>query len=238
MMGKIKVFYAALILILALYVFAVPALANAAEPPSVTIVVENPPADFSCVLLAGDARLPAKAKCIAWEWQYSFYYGALSSEIIYKLEVTANGETFVCEFPDRLERYSGVYTLDLKSRTLEKGYSPLRAVLLVSARVILTLLVEGIVFFAFGYRQKSSWLAFFKVNLATQGLLNLFLNGLRSGYLVIALVLCEILVYLAELIILPIAIKERSKPRTVFYVILANTASLLLGWILITYLPV
>ena len=64
--------------------------------------------------------------------------------------------------------YNNLCVLDLQSRTLTAGQPWWRQPLLVFLRVALTLLLEGIVFFLFGYRQKRSWILFFLANGLTQ----------------------------------------------------------------------
>lgn len=237
-MKKHKALHLVATIFLLISVFVIGASANSAEPPSVTIVVQNPPEDFSCMLIAGENKLPPSVKKVAWESQYLFHYGALSSEVDYRLEVTADGETYICEFPSRLSQYSGIFTLDLGSRKLSTGHHPMRSIMLVAIRLISTLAIEGVVFFLFGYRQKSSWKIFLIVNIITQGLLNIFLNGLVSGYIILALIFGEFFVFLGEMIAFPIALKEKSKLRAVLYALAANSASLWLGWELLSHLPV
>jgi hypothetical protein len=94
------------------------------------------------------------------------------------------------------------------------------------------------VFFLFGYRQAKSWVVFFIFNVLTQGILFVWLNqfGPFSNYSY-ALIFGEVLVYAVETIGLPIFIREKKVFRTVLFAIVANTASLILGGLLLT-LPV
>ena len=108
--------------------------------------------------------------------------------------------------------------LDLQSRTLTAGQPWWRQPLLVFLRVALTLLLEGIVFFLFGYRQKRSWILFFLVNGLTQLFVNLLLlnfvgalGNLYSAKLAFWFLYLpmEILVILLELFLFCPMLKEK-----------------------------
>jgi len=115
-----------------------------------------------------------------------------------------------------------------------------RSILLVSLRVILTLIIEAIVFWLFVFRKKNSWLAFLIINLITQGALNIWLNSSvpLASYLVFSLIFAEFFVFIAEIVLFLTLIKEHSRRRTVLYVIAANFLSLFAGGYIITVLPV
>ena len=142
-----------------------------------------------------------------------------------------------------MKEYNNVYTLDLDSRTLTVGELPSRNIMLVTVRVLLTLLLEGLVFFLFGYRQKISWIIFLAVNLITQGALFICLNSLSSTpltgvfYIIMVMIFAEILIFVIEMIVFLVFIKEHRRLRTAGYVLTANLLSLFLGGYLITALP-
>jgi hypothetical protein len=110
----------------------------------------------------------------------------------------------------------------------------------VSLRIALTLLIEGIVFWLFGFRNKRSWIVFLAINLITQGALNIWLNGFLplGSYLVVSLVFGEILVFIAEIIVFLALVKEHRHRRTLLYVSTANFLSLFAGGYIITVLPI
>jgi hypothetical protein len=110
----------------------------------------------------------------------------------------------------------------------------------VSLRVVLTLLIEGLLFYLFGFRRKSSWIAFLVINLLTQGVLNIQLNNAVpfTGYLIFNLIFMELVVLLVEMISFLSYVKEHGKLRRAAYAFIANLASLVLGGWLITVLPV
>jgi hypothetical protein len=126
-----------------------------------------------------------------------------------------------------------VFNLDLKKRTITPGTSLLGLVKPV-AGVVLTLLIEGLVFFLFGYRKLASWLIFLFVNIFTQGFLNIWIikinNPLNWGhFILIKNITGEFWVFVLELAIFLILVREHSRRRTALYVISANLLSLVAG---------
>ncbi|MEG0774218.1 hypothetical protein [Clostridium sp.] len=214
------------------------ALANSAEPPSLVILVNYPPEDLTIECISNDDKKRSSAARVAWEGQYKFYL----EKSYYKFKVTTGGESFECNLDVPLKKYNNVVTLDLKSKKFTLGKYPFRSVILVSLRVLLTLLIEGIIFWLFKFRQKRSWLVFFAMNLVTQGLLNIALNNadaLTAGYsFIFTLIIGEIFVFAAEFIGFSIFIKEHKKSYTLNYVSTANFISLFLGGYIISVLPV
>ena len=234
-----------LLLVLALCAFTLSimpstASANSAEPPSLVILINNPPDDLSIVLISEDNQAFARVSQVAWEGYYAFYSHDMKTDGKYRIKVTTNGESFECSINEPLQHYNNVYTLDLSNKKLHLGKAPFRSVILVSMRVLLTLLIEGFIFWLFGFRKKRSWLIFFAINLVTQGTLNILLNSgsLMQSYLVVKLIIGEFFVFLAELLAFPVLINEHEKPRILIYVIIANLLSLVAGGYIITLLPV
>lgn len=221
------------------------AWANSAEPPRLTVVVNFAPEDLQ-LFVAYDSEGEAQSAQLervraAWEAQYRLYSHLIrpnADEM--RLVAAFGGQTLEFDLPETvLTRYHNVYSLDLKSGALTSGLTLGRSVTLVSLRVGLTLILEALVFLAFGYRQKRSWTVFLAVNLITQGALNIALDGsLTTGYLLIALFFYEILVLIAELFGFLLALREHGKLRAVLYVVAANLLSLVLGGFLISLLPV
>ena len=104
----------------------------------------------------------------------------------------------------------------------------------------MTLAIEAIIFWLFGFRNKKSWIAFLIINIITQGALNIWLNGSAplASYLFFSLIFMEFFVIIAEIIGFLAILKERGRGRTLLYVIAANLLSLLAGGYIITVLPV
>ena len=120
--------------------------------------------------------------------------------------------------------------------------------MLIFLRVSLTLVLEGLVFLLFGYRQKRSWLVFLLVNLVTQLGVNLCIYCVASptalepyaALIYLGLLLytpMEILVLVAEAIAFPRLVKEHRKRRAVGYAFVANLFSWALGGALLAVLP-
>jgi len=217
------------------------AWANSAEPPSLVILINNPPDDLSIVLLSPERQQEAVVRRAAWEGYYVFYSRDMQADGECKFEITTNGESFECTIEEPLQHYNNVFTLDLSDQELTPGKYPYRTVLLVSMRLLLTLLIEGIIFWLFWFRQKRSWLAFFAINLVTQGGLYLWLNSggsLMPSYLILSLIIGEFFVFAAEMVAFPIFIKEHKKDRILIYVFIANMISFFAGSYIISVLPV
>ena len=215
--------------------------ANSAEPPSLVILVKNPAQDLSITLLSGQNGIEAKVKRIAWEGTYVFYSRDMRNGDKYTFKVTTGGESFEVTLDEPIEGYNNVYTFDVEKKIFTPGKYPFRSVLLVGIRLILTLLIEGLIFWLFRFRQKRSWLIFLAINLVTQGLLNIWLNNeatTSSGYLIIVLIIGEFFVFIAEMIAFPALINEHRKRRSLIYAFIANLFSLIAGGYLITLLPV
>lgn len=215
--------------------------ANAAEPPAIVILVNNPPEDLSVVLVSHPDRIDAIVREIAWEGYYAFYSGDLRDETDFVFKITSGSESFEWTPDVALENYNNVFTLDVSKQTITPGKYPLRSLILVSMRVLITLLIEGFIFFLFRFKEKKSWIVFFAVNLVTQGALNILLSGgnaLFASYLLIPLVLGEFVVFAVEALAFPLLIKEQNKRRIFAYVFIANTISLIAGGYLISVLPV
>ncbi|MFC1930443.1 hypothetical protein ACFLWE_00935 [Chloroflexota bacterium] len=210
--------------------------ANAGPPPSILIIVPNAPADLEISI--GNTKANRTDKVI--ESYYAFYSRDLKSTY-YTVNVTTKDHTFEIILDAPLESYNNIFTLDLERQTLTPGESLSRSISLTSIRVILTLIIEGIVFFLFGYRKKKSWLIFLILNLVTQGYLNIWLDNTTTpleSYIVLTLIVGEILVFIVEMLALLIFVREHGRLRIASYVITANLLSLIAGGYLITVLPV
>lgn len=231
------------LLLCALTIAIIPVIvsANSAEPPSLIIIVNNPPEDLSIVLMSNKSQPEARIHKVAWEGYYVFYNRDMRTSDEYSFMVTTNGERFECAIDKPLKSYNNVFTLDLANQKLELGTYPFRAAILVSLRLVLTLLIEGAIFFLFKFRQKRSWMIFLIVNLITQGVLNIWLNNGGSpmpNYLIFGLIIGELFVFIAEMIAFPALIKEHSKSYILRYAFFANFISLIAGGYIITVLPV
>ncbi len=215
--------------------------ANSAEPPSMVILVNNPPDDLSIVMVSNENQPEAIVRRVAWEGYYVFYSRHMQAGGEYTFRVNTNGESFNLTLDAPLQRYNNVVTLDISNRELTPGKYSFRSVLLVSIRLLLTLLLEGIIFWLFRFRQKRSWLIFLAINLVTQGALNVWLDSggsLMPSYLILSLLVGEVFVFAVEMIAFPIFIREHKKSRIFIYAFVANLISLIAGGYIISVLPV
>jgi hypothetical protein len=169
---------------------------NSAEPPSILIIAANAPDDLEIILLPDNIKAFKTSR--SYETYYYFYSHQLQS-VEYTFRITTGGESFLVELEHPLQKYNNIYTLNLGNKTLSPGKSFSRSAFLIFSRVVLTLLVEGLLFFLFGYRQRRSWLVFITVNLLTQLTLFICLNGtspFNAEYIIFTLILAEILIFI------------------------------------------
>jgi hypothetical protein len=210
--------------------------ANSAAPPSILIIVASAPDDLVITLEPGD--IPAHRTDKVFESYFSFYSYDLKSTD-YNLKITTGDSTFEVTLKAPL-KFNNIFTLDLKNQIVAPGKSFSRSFNLTSLRIILTLIIEALVFYLFGYRGKRSWLIFLIVNLVTQGALNIWLGFSTTplqSYIILSLIIGEILVFIVEMVVFLIFMKEK-RSLVSFYVFIANVASLFAGGFLITQLPV
>jgi hypothetical protein len=217
-----------------------PCLADAAEPPSILIIVSHAPKDLEITLETTGIKAYRTDKTI--ESYFAFYSRDLIDSLPYRFKVTTGGISFEITLDAPLNRYDNIFTLNLAARTLTPGGSVSRSIELPALRILLTLVIEGIIFFLFGYRSKRSWISFLVINLISLAFINILLLGnvkpLQDEFLIFTLFFGEVLVFIFEMITFMIAIREHSRWRTALYVVAANMASLILGGFLITILPI
>ena len=242
MSKKLFSFVLAVMLVL---ILPVTVSANAAEPPGLIVIVEGAPEDMTLTLETAEEpeyeiRIHRSDK--SWETYFRLFYSP-DSELLKDavIRVESSEKSFTCPLSQVSGlRYNQLLTLNFQDETLTVGQRWWRQPLLTAVRVTLTLLVEGLLFFAFGFRHKRSWLVFFAVNLLTQGWLNFLINdsAFSNGYWVLGLYLAEFVIFIAEGIAFPVLTKERKKWLCVLYALAANALSLIAGLLFINYLPI
>lgn len=242
-----KLWIGLLAVLLTLSLCTMQVFANSAEPPSLTVLVVNPPEDLEISLLFSEEvynePIVLEKREKAWESYYRFFRTHKWEEDYTNsyLNVTYGEESFKLAIPyETFTHYNNLLTLDVKKQTLTFGQPVWRTPLLIFLRVSSTLLIEGILFYLFKYREKKSWLIFLITNLITQGLLNLMVVGgdFKGGYIYFNYILGEWIILVVETIIYMFKLKEHEKSRAFLYGLLANLLSLALGGYLITHLPV
>lgn len=242
MAKKLSALLLVLVVVLAL---PVSVSANAAEPPGMIIIVEGAPEDIELTLELAEApeygiRIHRSDK--KWETYFRLFYSP-DIELLNgaAIRVESSEKSFTCPLSQVSGlRYNQLLTLNYQDETLTVGQRWWRQPVLTAIRMTLTLLVEGLIFLAFGFRHKRSWIVFFVVNLITQGWLNYIINSgaFGSGYWVLGLYLAEFVIFIAESIAFPVATKEKKKWVCVLYALTANAASLAVGMLLINRLPI
>lgn len=239
MKGKLCGLFALLFLLVG--VMPIEVYANSAQPPALVIIMKNAPEDAAVSLLNSAGSKEADKTQTAWETYFVFYYPDVGTSSEVTLKVSGNGTEYGQKVgAEYLQGYDSIITLDFAAQTIKGGKLLSRSILLVSMRVLLTLVIEGLVFLLFGFREKRSWMIFLLMNLLTQGWLNISLNGgwPLGIYMMTDLIMMEFLVFVAEAAGVLVLIKEHSRLRRVVFVVVANLLSLILGGCLITVLPV
>lgn len=237
---------------------ALPVFANSAEPPCLTIVVVNAPDDLELSLVDADGAEEIQLEKLrsgrGWETYFRYFYNhgvrkdpygvadvQVNAEVELKelrLAVTHGGETAYLSMPASVyEYYNNVVMLDLDAMTIKENLYPGRMALVIGSRVVLTLLIEGFLFWAFGYRGKRSWCVFVCINLLTQLFLNLLIGSASmDSYVLGFYYILEGVIILAEAVAFPLALREK-RLRAIPYAILANLASMFIGGLMIANLP-
>lgn len=149
-----------IITVLFILLFSCVCFGNSAGPPSILIIVSNAPDNFEIGIGSGTGYSKAKIVDKGVESYYIFYPRELSTIANHTLKIKNDDETFEIPIDKPLKSYNNVFTLDLKNKTLYPGKLLSRSILLVGLRIMLTLIIEGIIFYLMGFRRKKSWVAF------------------------------------------------------------------------------
>lgn len=237
---KLNRYLLAILLIVVTCLVPVMTYANSAEPPTLVIIMQNAPEDAAVFLDTGKALKALTKTEVAWESYYVFYNRDIDTGDDIKLVVSIDGSAYEQTVSTEHMAYNRVLTWDVAAQTVTEGKLLSRSILLVGMRVLLTLAIEGLVFYLFGFRRKKSWRIFLVMNLITQGLLNLSLNNDLPAVSnsLFWLLLMEVVIFTAETIAVLALVKEHGWFRRITFVLTANLLSLILGGLLIMALPV
>ena len=151
--------------------------------------------------------------------------------------VTKSGESWVSGVLHRATLQSSA-TVDWAARTANAPSPAMAYALQFLCTLLPTLLIEGLLLFAFGYRSKRSWLVFLLVNLVTQGGFAVYLavtvlNHGVSGWSLIFYIPIEVIITLVELLLYRRLLTEKNKARAAVYAIAANLCSAVFGlWLI------
>ena len=239
-----------LIILFVLIFFALmprPVTADMAPPYIVSIIVINSPSDLQLsaryIKSSVTETKVLERRDVAWESEFRLmdYYFWRDYKLYSNgmLIVKSKDYNFELSLPDEIfYKFGMLYTLDLESQTLSEGKPAWQAPVSISLQIIVTLLLESIVFYLFGYREKRSWIIFFIVNLITQSVLYI---GIRlfgiAGYGIIFFWYGAIGVFIIELIAFALGLKEQNKWKAISYAFFGNLLSLILGNYLLAILP-
>jgi len=133
---------------------------NSAEPPSILIIVPNAPEDLEVSIGSGNTNMMANIRDKVIEKYYAFYSSELRIAKDYTVRVSTRESSFEIVLEKPLKKYNNIYTLNLADKTLKPGKLLSRSIILVSMRIIMTLAIEAIIFWLFGFRNKSHGLYF------------------------------------------------------------------------------
>lgn len=229
-----------LLVVIIWMVLPVSVLANSMEPPGIVIIVEGDKDELEVWLEYGDSIEYGNPK--EWPLEVQFWFNSynknyLDEEIKLHVKWGKSERTYLLK---ALKAYHNTFTVRVDSTELIEGKSVVRSVTLVGMRVVLTLVMEGLIFYIMGFREKRSWIIFLAINIITQSMLNIYINTMdvAISYPIIILVMAEFWVFIAEGIGFPILLQEKTKGQRILYVLIANSISLIAGGYLLTWLPV
>ena len=153
------------------------------------------------------------------------------------LIVTKSGESWVSDTLHRATLQSSV-TVDWAKKTASAPSAAAAYLLQFFCMLLPTLLIEGVLLLAFGYRSRRSLLVFLLVNLVTQGGFALYLavtvlNHGVSGWSLLLYLPIELIVTVVELLAYRRLLTEKSRGRAAGYAIVANVCSAVVGhWLI------
>lgn len=126
---------------------------------------------------------------------------------------------------------------DWEANTVQEATPPLlRFLARLAATLIPTLVIEGILFWLFGFRERRSWLVFLLINTITQVGLHLAMGSMlaKSGWhflnYSLTLLIPELVIWCAEAAVYALLLKEHPRGRRIGYAFSANVASFILGY--------
>ena len=222
------------------------ASADQLRTPGLSIFVINAPKDLKLFIQFRNSTLPEPLEMQRtsryWETYYNYYYQRLPGrfdEDFIGAKLIVRSPQYSYELPiardPEMRPDKRLMTLDLKQGTLVYGEPVWRAPLSVAGRVMLTLVLEGAVFYLFGMRDKWSWIGFVILNLITHGLLSGFLvHPFEAKGDFFMLIFYSVAIILVEAGIYYFTFKEvELDHKALLLALVANTVAIYLGsWIM------
>jgi len=165
-------------------------------------------------------------------WHYS-YVGLPET---FRVAAATAGRAQAAETPYTREFVSNI-VYDWETNTVRDATpTPLRFLARLAATLIPTLVIEGVIFWLFGFRERRSWIVFLAVNAATQLGLHLVTGAMlaESGWhflnYFLTIILQELVIWALEAAAYAVLLKEQSRGRRFGYAFAANIASFVLGY--------
>ena len=210
-----------------------PCYANSPPPPRVVVAVSNAPNDLE-IYIGEDKAI--RHDRLTQSYFISWPYG--QKQTGFTLTATTGGQSL--EFPLAVSMtYNNVFSLDLDTGILTSGPPGSRFIWL-PITIILTILLEGLVFYSFKYRNRKSWLIFLAINLITQLGLYYWLaqnSSFMDGYIIFMIILGEIGGFIVELVAFVALLREHGRLRAASVAVTSNAFSLFGGTYLLLSLP-
>ena len=231
--GKLATFLASFLLSMLMFI---PVIYGFSRMPDLTVLVPGAPDDL--ILTLQESLGPEQPDPLIDKDKHIWRFFAYGDKLT--LVARSSHKYFECELSlSEMNSSNKVITLDFANESIIYGQKWTHIALLITIRVILTLLIEGLVFLMFQYRKKLSWLVFLIVNLATQGLLNWYLVNDNSPdlWFWFIIMLSVIPMLIVKTVAYAIVIKEHRVRRTILYGIAANLLSFFLANFIILILP-
>ena len=169
--------------------------------------------------------------------QYVYSYHGLPDT--FRLAVATSQGAQAVEQPYTRNRFHTVLVYDWSTNTLtERTPAALYYLIQLSSTLVPTLIIEGLVLLAFGFRQKRTWLIFLLTNVVTQLGLHLFCSNQivssaqgQFAYYLMLMTLPELIILVVETAVYLSCLREHSMGRRAGYGVCANLASFLIGFL-------
>ena len=165
-------------------------------------------------------------------WRYS-YVGLPET---FRVAAATADEAQAAEVPYTRD-FVGNIVYDWQANTVRDATPPpLRFLARLAATLVPTLIIEGAVFWLFGFREKRSWLVFLLANTVTQAGLHIAAGAMlaEAGWhflnYTLTILIPELAIWGAEALAYALLVQERTRARRVGYAFAANIASFVLGY--------
>ena len=169
--------------------------------------------------------------------EYVYSYHGLPDT--FRLAVATSEGAQAVEQPYTRQLFHTVLVYDWATNTVEAVTpSPLFYLAQLCSTLVPTLVIEGLILLAFGFRERRTWLVFLLVNLITQVGLHLFCNGQvlaaaqgNFSYYLLLMAVPELVIFAVEAVAYQALLQEHTHRRRVGYTLCANLASFLIGFL-------